>query len=239
MRITFLGSSHGVPEANQRCTSMMLEVGGNVYFVDMGVMVIEDLVTRGISVDSVKGVFITHMHGDHSNGLVSFVDLCSWYFKTADPVICVPKIAAKEAIEGWLSVNTTKPRELQYREVQEGVIFDDGVIKVTAIRTKHCDVSYSYIIEAEGKTVLFTGDLNKDPETDFPEIASSLQLDLLVGEAAHFDVERYEPLFKECDIKQVVIGHTAPWNVPHIRNLIKKMPDLPIKMATDGLEISL
>lgn len=41
--------------------------------------------TRGIEVEDIKGIFITHMHGDHTNGLISFVDLISWYFKTAGP----------------------------------------------------------------------------------------------------------------------------------------------------------
>ena len=51
----------------------------------MGVNAIDALRTRGIEVEDVKGIFITHVHGDHTNGLISFVDLISWYFKTADP----------------------------------------------------------------------------------------------------------------------------------------------------------
>ena len=53
MKITFLGSSHGVPEPHRRCSSAMIEVGENVYFVDMGVMAICDLVDRGIPVERV------------------------------------------------------------------------------------------------------------------------------------------------------------------------------------------
>lgn len=87
MKITFLGASHGVPEANRRCSCTMVEVSGRYYFVDMGIMAIDELVTRGIPVDAVKGIFITHMHGDHTNGLFSFVDLITWYFKNVDPEI--------------------------------------------------------------------------------------------------------------------------------------------------------
>ena len=98
MQITFLGASHGVPEANRRCSCTLIETNGRYYFIDMGVNAIDALRTRGIEVEDVKGIFITHMHGDHTNGLISFVDLISWYFKTADPEICLPNLEGVEAI---------------------------------------------------------------------------------------------------------------------------------------------
>ena len=238
MRVVFFGSSHGIPEANRRCSCALVEVGENRYFIDMGMMAIDELVNRGIAVDSVKGVFITHMHGDHTNGLISFIDLCSWVYKTAEPKIFLPKVEGKEAIEAWFKVTGTKSREFDYRKVGEGVIFDDGVLTVTAIRTKHCDVSFAYLLEAEGKRVLFTGDLFREPSEDFPKIAKEVSLQLAVCEGAHFDVEKYEPIFKECDIKRVIINHTVERNFPHLQRLAANMPELGIKMANDGLEVT-
>ena len=239
MKITFWGSSHGIPEPHRRCSCTLIEVGENRYFIDMGMMAVEELVNRGIAVDSVKAVFITHMHGDHTNGLISFVDLCSWVYKTAEPKIFLPKTEGKEVIYDWLRVTGIIAREFDFCEVFEGVIFDDGVLKVTAVRTKHCDVSYAYILEAEGKSVLFTGDLFRNPEEDFPKIAKEIQLELAVCECAHFGAEKYEPIFKECDIKKVVINHYSKRFVPSIMDLTEKMPELVIKMATDGLEITI
>ena len=150
MKITFFGSSHGIPEPHRRCSCTLIEIGDSRYFIDMGMMPIEELVNRGIAVDSVKAVFITHMHGDHTNGLISFVDLCSWVYKTAEPKIFLPKLKGKEIIYNWLETTGTKAREFEFAEVSEGVIFDDGVLKVTAVRTKHCDVSFAFVLEAEG-----------------------------------------------------------------------------------------
>ena len=36
MKLTIMGSSHGIPEPNRSCTCFMIETGGDVYFVDMG-----------------------------------------------------------------------------------------------------------------------------------------------------------------------------------------------------------
>ena len=103
MRITFIGASHGVPEPNRKCSCTMIEISGRYYFIDMGTPSIDHLVTAGIPVDAVKGIFITHMHGDHTNGLVSFIDLISWYFKTADPTICSINLLLTESLGNFLT----------------------------------------------------------------------------------------------------------------------------------------
>ena len=60
MKITFLGTSHGVPEANRKCSCIMIEVGENIYFVDMGMPVVDELRTRGKSMAAVKGASLLH-----------------------------------------------------------------------------------------------------------------------------------------------------------------------------------
>lgn len=239
MKITFFGSSHGIPEPHRRCSCTLIEIGDSRYFIDMGMMPIEELVNRGIAVDSVKAVFITHMHGDHTNGLISFVDLCSWVYKTAEPKIFLPKLKGKEIIYNWFETTGTKAREFEFAEVSEGVIFDDGVLKVTAVRTKHCDVSFAFVLEAEGKKVLFSGDLSRNPEEDFPKLAKEIQLELAVCECAHFSADKYEPIFKECNIKKVIINHYSQRFVPSIMNLAESMPGLSIKQANDGLTVTI
>lgn len=237
MRVTFLGTSHGVPEPNRRCSCTMVETAGRVYFVDMGMSAIEELRNRGIAVESVKGIFITHMHGDHTDGLIPFVDIISWYFKETDPVIHLPDLAGVDAINHWLSVENVS-RELRYKEVAEGVLFDDGVLKATAIRTRHCDRSYAYILEAEGKAVLFTGDLER-PDVDFPEIARQRRLDLAVCEAAHFPATEYAPVLKACDVAKICINHYSPWNIPNMQQLAKDMGETPVITVSDGMEVTL
>jgi len=243
MKITFVGSSHGVPEPNRKCTCIMLEVGANIYFIDMGTSAIDALRTRGRSMDAVKGVFITHMHGDHTNGLIPFVDVITWYFKTPDPVIYLPMVEAAQALNQWLEATFTKPnaeKEMQYRQTEPGVIFEDDAIKVTAIATQHCHKSYAYLVEAEGKKVLFTGDL-KRPGVDFPEIAKQITLDLVVCESAHFPAVEYLPVFEQCDIKDVCVTHYSDrfhGSVLELKNIMKEQGK-SMMIATDNFEICL
>lgn len=243
MKVIFLGSSHGVPEPGRKCSCIMIEVGENHYFVDMGMPAIDELVKRGIRIDTVKGVFISHMHGDHTHGLLSFVDLADWYYKTYTPQFFFPRESAIEAINSWISCNRVGrngaivPFKASMNVYREGQIFDDGVIYVEAIANQHIDDSYSFLVVAEGKRILFTGDLRK-PELDFPISVLEDEIDLLICESAHFPVTDYLPIIKENKIKQICVTHYVQSRISEIYAL-KKEIDTELCVATDGLEILL
>lgn len=238
MKITFLGSSHGVPEPNRKTSCTMIEVNGRYYFIDIGIQLINELITRGVSINDVKSIFLTHMHGDHSNGLPAFVDLASWYFKTVDPDIYLPNIEAVDGINAWVRVTGIQPREMKYHEISEGIIFDDGVLNVTAISTKHCDRSHAFLVRAEGKTILFTGDLAR-PGIDFPAAAKEEEIDLAVCESAHFSPLEYAPIFAESNIKKVCINHYVKSRFADILQLTNEINPIPVLIATDNMEINL
>ncbi|MBQ8683498.1 MAG: ribonuclease Z [Clostridia bacterium] len=243
MRIVFFGTSHGVPEPNRRCSSTLIEIGERRYFVDMGTQSIEQLISRRIPVESVKGVFITHMHGDHANGLVSFLDLCSWYFRTADPVVCLPEPVemARDTIAAWIKCNHAEMRPFRFLPVKEGVVYEDEAIRVTAYPTRHLEGSHAFLIEAEGKRVLFTGDLG-GPSIDFPVQVLDQPLELAVCECAHFQGMTYVPVLEgKTTLKQMCFNHytTNATLVPPTEEISKALGDIPVFCATDGMEIVL
>ena len=206
MKITFLGTSHGVPEFNRQCTCTMIEVDEKIYFIDMGIMPVQELIKRGKTPDDVALAIFTHCHGDHTNGLVSFWDLCSWRFKEADPQIIMPRQEHFEIIQAWIKANSIEPRPLRYGVVREGVCFEDEKVKITAMPNQHIADSFSYLFEAEGKRLLFTGDL-KNPKVDFPAVSG--KLDLLVCESAHFNTCDYLDVIKDMDIAKIMVHHIS------------------------------
>lgn len=241
MKITIIGSSHAVPEPHRECCSIMIEVGKNVYFLDMGTPIISALRTRNLEMDAVKGVFITHMHGDHTNGLIPFIDLLTWRFEEADPLICLPVPEAGKIIRAWLDITINKhEKEIRYQETKKGIVYDDGFLRVTALETKHCEKSFAYLVEAESKTVLFTGDL-KNPGIDFPISIADRQIDLVICESAHFPATDYLPVFEQCDIKKVCVTHYSDRYLSSILTLCEVLNEKGISAlrAFDDLEIRL
>ena len=242
MRIVFLGTSHGYPEPGKRCSSTLIEVGESRYIIDMGTQAVEDLIARNIPLASVKAVFVTHLHGDHTNGLLSFVDVCSWKFKNSDPIIYLPGDTenARECIRAWLACNGTPMRPFDFRSVQEGVLFEDGVIRVTAYRTKHMEHSYAYLVEAEGKRVLFSGDLSaKGPQEDFPVAVLDEPLDLAICECAHFEATEYLPLFEgKGNLKSLCFNHTSERFLHSVLEVKAQLTHIPVIRLLDGMEIT-
>ena len=73
MKIHFLGTSYGAPTAERHCQSILIETtDDSAYLVDVGAPVIDILVKQGYDLAKIKGIFITHRHGDHMNGLLIF-----------------------------------------------------------------------------------------------------------------------------------------------------------------------
>lgn len=241
MKITFFGAGHGVPEPNRKCSSTLIEVGQSRYFIDMGTQSIEQLVTKRIPVDSVKAVFVTHMHGDHTDGLISFIDLCNWYYKTADPAFYLPGDveATKNAIDAWLRCNGKEMRDFRFFQVTEGPLYDDGILRITAYQTMHTNDSYAFLVEAEGKRVLFSGDL-KGPENDFPACVLEQPLELAICEAAHFETTKYLPFFQgNQNVKRLCFNHYSDRFLASVLAMKAELPELEVFRGEDGMEINL
>lgn len=246
MKITFVGASHGVPEPHRKCSCILLEVGQQHYFIDMGCSPMNALITRNIPIESVKAAFFTHKHGDHTDGLLHWLDLTTWYFQQARAQIYLPCIEQAELACAWVRGvgagevlgDGDEPPHADFFEVKPGVIFDDGALKVTAVPTQHCDRSYAYWVEAEGKLILFTGDL-AHPDKDFPALPDDRTVDLLVCEGAHFPVVDYLPHLQGKPLKQVVVTHYAPWNIPHAQALAQQLAPVPLTLANDDMELRL
>ena len=242
MRIIFHGTSHGVPEPHRRCSSYILEVAGGYYLIDMGTAVTEELRRRGIPMEAVRLAICTHPHGDHTDGLIQFADLLNWYFKQADPLILLPDERLLDPLKAWISVsdNGRPPREdLRIGVFGPGVAYEDDHLRLTAIPTQHCVNSYAFLIEAEGKRVLFTGDL-RHPTADFPQVAFETELDLLVCELAHFSPDDCVPVFDKTKAGRILHSHVydGRWAAA-LQGQKNKPHPYEYGAAFDGLELEL
>ena len=241
MKLYFVGTSHGVPESDRRCSSCIVEVNASYYLFDMGTQVIEDLRKRDIAVENVRLAICSHPHGDHTDGLISFVDLVNWYFKAADPLILLPDERLIPPLRAWITATMEgKPlrEDLRIDTFREGAAYADENLRVTAIRTKHCENAYAFLIEAEGKKVLLTGDLCR-PSVDFPQIAFDMDLDLLVCEAAHFSPDDCIPFFDKTKAKRILHTHIYDkrWAEALSRQLAAPHP-YRYGAAFDGMEVT-
>ena len=241
MKLIFIGTSDGVPQSKRRCSSYLIEVGADRYIIDMGTQTIEDLCRRGIPVESVRLVACTHPHGDHTNGVISFVDLVNWHFKEADPLVLLPDERLLSSLRSWISATYCgKPLrdDLRLEVFSEGTIFSDGHLSVRAIPTKHCENSFAFLVEAEGKKILFTGDL-LHPSVDFPEVAFEEELELIVTELGHFQPEECADAFEKARAKRIIFSHISERRLKNASLSTLASCGVRPEIAYDGLELIL
>lgn len=236
MRITFIGTSHGFPEKNRKCTCILLETGEKKYLMDMGCNPLEYLTDAGIHIRDITAAFITHTHGDHLNGIIPVTEVINWAFTDAKIAFYVPTMRVLDAINAYKALNHAVLRDsVPVTEITEGVFYDDGVLRVTAYLNEHMDRSFSFLFEAEGKTAFFTGDLGPEGATrEYPSMVRQTY-DFVACEAAHMEPTEYREAFLAVPPKQVWFYHYLPSAQTQILQMKKELEHVvPIHIAVDG-----
>lgn len=245
MKITFLGTSHGVPASDRYCSSSMIEVNGSVYLIDAGAPVIDLLIRKGVDLNAVKAVFTTHLHGDHVFGVIQMVSLFNWYFKNTNADFYLTEQAGIDALRNTIeTIDGPLCGRVQLKLMTAETVYEDENIRVIPFPTQHLAAlnrpAYSYLIEAGGKKVLFSGDLSYGLEKqDFPAYALKNEVDLMICEMAHFGVEHVAPYLEKCRAKELVFNHVFPLHKLDEINALNGKFGYPIRTVDDGEEIEL
>lgn len=223
MKITFLGTSHGITEKHQFCSSALVSTGSKHYLIDAGAPVLTLLKNHDIPLADVAGVFITHSHHDHFIGLAVLTQQINEFSQFSDvsfPVY-VPDAEDYHRMFYFLFGDPEFKGRLDYRVYGQitdpfgnrdrrisAVIFDDGSLRVTAIPVQHFQNAHAFLLEAEGKRVVFTGDLAHNMP-DYPAVITETDVDLVVTEGAHTKLNDPEvmEILKKSRTKTLVISH--------------------------------
>ena len=246
MKLTFLGTSHGVPMANRYCTSTLLETGNAAYLIDAGAPVADLLTRYGVPFEKLRAVFTTHAHGDHTFGLPALCSLSSWFYKDASFDLYLTEEGLSDALRGLILAADKSFAEdrIRLRLTEAGSFYADENLTVTAIPTRHMEAagcpSYAYLIQGEGRRLLFTGDLRYPDAADFPAEASE-PTDLIVCEMAHFGPEEIFPRLADCPTKQVLfhhVYHSYEASMAAIREVDGRYP-FPVRAVEDGEVVEL
>ena len=178
MKLTFLGTSHGVPAKDRFCSSIMLESGGSFYFIDAGAPVMDLLLRNDKKVADFRGLFTTHAHMDHTVGMLGLIGLMNWFYKDSTGEFFITTQAQIDATKQWLEVTGSgeiDESRLHFHIPTAGVVYEDENIKVEYIPTRHMEPSYAILVTEGDTRVLFGGDFSyKLKKKDIPEVIKRL-----------------------------------------------------------------
>ena len=195
----------------------MIQTNGSAYIIDAGAPITDTVLRSGEIFDNVRGIFTTHCHGDHIDGIFHFIDLSMWYWKNTNYDVYLTSEAVIDAIHAVIravSPGAQFPEErLRLHLATADTKFEDDNIKLSYIPTKHINennLSAAMDIEIEGKRILFTGDMSRKlAKDDFPKVAFEKEYDLIVCELAHFGIPEVIPYLDRVKTKRFAFTHAS------------------------------
>ncbi|MEM8844395.1 MAG: MBL fold metallo-hydrolase [Pseudomonadota bacterium] len=217
VEVTLLGTGTPRPSIERFGTSTLVSAGGKLLLFDAGRGVTIRLQQAGITPDRIDHVFLTHLHSDHISG---FDDLwiTGWIWQRQDPIqVSGPTgignfvQSLRQAYDADITFRSTNVNldatkaEIISQEINEGVVYDQNRVKVTAFLVDHEPVepAYGYRIDFGDRSIVISGD------TTYSEnlVKHSKKVDLLLHEIA--DASQ-SILNKNKRLDSVLAYHTTP-----------------------------
>lgn len=171
--IVLLGTGSPLPDANRAGPSTLVRAGGRTFLVDCGRGVLLRAAAAAAPPGSLTALLLTHLHSDHITDLNDVITT-RWVTSFApSPLRLIGPPGTQEVVDGILSSlrpdisyrlahheDLSWPPPVDVAEVTDGVVFDDGIVRIVAAPTDHRPVAptVGYRFEAAGRAVVLAGD---------------------------------------------------------------------------------
>ncbi len=222
MKIHFLGTCAGTePMPERHHTAFVVECGGNFYWFDAGEGCSRTAHNMGLDLLKIRKVIISHPHIDHTGGLSNLlwtIQKLIWrksISNAGDVDIYLPNLNIWDTVMRFLQLSDDGFKTdflLCAHTIEDGVLFDDGFVRVSALHNTHiqpCDglwQSYSFLIEGNGKRLVYSGDVRNYEELD-PLLTQ--KCDGLIIETGHFGIEDVYSYTKNKSIGKLFFNHNG------------------------------
>lgn len=172
IRVWMLGTGGPELSPHRQGAATLVEAGGHRLLIDAGRGVLQRLYECRLDIGSVHRVFLTHLHSDHIEGLPGLW-MTGWFIagRTRPLQVHGPRgtqamVNGMKAMYGHDIACRGGPsaksniEQVEVAEFDEGVVFTDGAVTVTAFTVEHCDgnPAVGFRVDCEGSSVVISGD---------------------------------------------------------------------------------
>lgn len=158
MKITFLGTSAGVPttKRNVSCVALSLTQRGEVWLFDCGEGTQQQILRSQLKISQLRRIFITHLHGDHLFGLIGLLATCGMAGHAERIDLYGPPGLAEYVEETVRRSETRFSYPVEVHTVrQEGEVFVDDEYTVTCRALEHRVPAFGYRVQERDRPGAF------------------------------------------------------------------------------------
>jgi ribonuclease BN (tRNA processing enzyme) len=195
MTLTVVGCGTAAPEPLHVCSGYLLETHGIRALLDCGPGVVHNMARLGVDWRSLTHLMLTHFHNDHIGDVPMLFFAWKYGMRPArsEPLTLVGPKGTKKLLERMADVFGGHLAEPGFDVALEEVSDDaelklNDVVRLRTRRTPHTPESLAYRIDANGRSLCYTGDTGYSEEVGrFAQGADALLIECSVPDHEAMD----------------------------------------------------
>jgi ribonuclease Z len=273
IKVTLLGTGNPRPVMSRFGPSILVEAGKEKLVFDCGRGATQRLYQLNIPFSEITALFLTHLHSDHTVGIPDLW-LTGWVMGRTTPLPVWGPEGTKAMMDHLQQayafdihirrdVDTKLPgagAEVIARDIEEGVVYNSGGVKVTAFLVDHGEIkpAFGYRVDYGGHSVTLSGDTRPsenlikfaqgtdvliheviDPEAYGETVSSDTRLQRNAIIEHHTTPEQAGIIFTRVRPKLAVYSHIVPPDVPDVIPHTRKTYSGPLEVGEDLMSIEI
>jgi len=249
IRLLILGAGTAIPVPGYSPAGHLVQIGDTPLLFDIGPGTLSRLAVAGVDYRELDTIFLTHHHPDHTLDLVTLLQAYDstpgWVRR--DPLKLVGGRGTarfyKRLMAAYPDIGVTSYHLDLYEMGEERVALPQCT--VSAALTGHTSNSLGYRLEAEGRSIVFSGDATLTPGL----LKLADRADVFICECSfpgnetasdHLSAGQVGWLARAAEVKRLVLVHLyPPAREVDLLSQVGKEYSGPAEIAADGLALLL
>ncbi len=244
LTVTFLGSGDAFNARGRHHAACLLRGAEVSLLLDCGATALASMKKHGIRAGGIDTVLLSHLHGDHFAGLPFLILEYIWLEKRNRPLRIIGPPGTKRRVPALLeqvypgTAAEPLPFTIELSEVEADGTLTAGPTKIVPFAVPHQEheLSLGYVVEAEGHTIVYSGDTGWTEEL----VIRTSGADLFICECSfyetrawfHLDYPRLAENRSRFGAKRIVLTHLG-------EEVLRHRNDIDFELAEDGLTIQI
>ena len=240
MDLTILGADGTYPRAHSACSGYLLQHDGFNLWMDAGNGTLSFL-QEHIALDQIDAIFVSHAHVDHC------ADIYPFFYQLINTRKTVPLYAASCVYDNLKPLIGSGSQQdfadlFEWHLLHAGDAADAGPFRLNVFNAAHSIENATVRIQADGRTLCYSGDTGPNPELAvaargadlFLCEASWLEQDEGLMEPIHLKAAEAGAVAREADIERLMLTHVWPRNpLDRVREEASRTFDGTIEFARE------